>query len=158
MKDSIIEDIRSELQKYVHKNDGTIYLERSGSSKEEKKSNQQEVFLEGAKEIYREKEVHKRNPALRARAIERYKFNCYVCDCNFKDKYGEYGAEYIEVHHLELLADTQGERESTVDDVRVVCSNCHSVLHRQGRIPMDIDKLRAFVRERKQTYRNKKKA
>lgn len=139
------------LPKYVFYKDGTIHLESLGKTEVGKKkfpSNHQEFFLEGAEEIYKEKKRLKRNAELRAKAIELYKLDCYVCGCNFEEKYGDYGAGYIELHHLWLLADSKGERESTVDDVRVVCSNCHSVLHHQGRTPMDIDKLRAFVQAR----------
>jgi len=139
------------LPKYVLNKDGTVYLESSGETRVGKKrflSNNQETFLEGAVEIYKEKKRQKRNTELRAKAIELYKLNCYVCGCNFEERYGDYGAGYIELHHLWLLADSKGERESTVHDVRVVCSNCHSVLHHQGRIPMDIDVLKAFVKAR----------
>ncbi len=151
MKTEIIENIRDELPKYVLNVDGTIYLESPGKRTTGKKRsllNHQETFLEGAIEIYREKKRQKRNAELRAKAIELYKLNCYVCGCNFEDKYGDYGAGYIEIHHLKLLADSKGERESTVNDVRVVCSNCHSVLHHQGRTPMDVDELKAFVQAR----------
>ena len=151
MKTEIIEDIGDELPKYVLNGNGTIHLEKSGNKRTEKKNsffNHQKTFLEGSVEIYEEKKRQKRNAELRAMAIELYKLDCYVCGCNFEDKYGEYGAGYIEIHHLKLLADSKGERESTVSDVRVVCSNCHSVLHHQGRSPMDIDVLRAFVRTR----------
>jgi 5-methylcytosine-specific restriction enzyme A len=151
MKIEIIEDIGDALSKHVLNKDGTIHLESSGKTRIGKKkfySNQQETFLEGAKEIYKEKKRQKRNAELCAKAIEKYGLKCYVCDFNFEGKYGDYGAGYIELHHLRLLADSEGERESIVNDVRVVCSNCHSVLHHQGRTPMDIDELKAFVKER----------
>ena len=51
----------------------------------------------------------------------------------------------IELHHLSPLADFKGKRESTIHDVRVVCSNCHSVLHHQGRVPMDVDELKSLL-------------
>ncbi len=151
MKTEIIENIGDEIPKYVLDDDGTLYLENSGETRTGKVKSflaHQETFLEGAIEIYQEKKRQKRNAELRTKAIELYKLDCYVCGCNFEDKYGDYGAGYIEIHHLKPLADSKGERESTVNDVRVVCSNCHSVLHHQGKTPMDIDKLKAFVQAR----------
>jgi 5-methylcytosine-specific restriction enzyme A len=139
------------LSKYVLRIYGGLHLESPGNTRTSEAKmpfSEQETFLEGAVEIYNEKRMQKHSAGLRAKAIEFYKLDCYVCGCNFEEKYGEYGAGYIEIHHLKPLADSKGQRESTVKDVRVVCSNCHSVLHHQGRIPMDIDELRAFVQAR----------
>jgi hypothetical protein len=36
-------------------------------------------------------------------------------------------------------------RASTIDDVRVVCANCHYVIHRDPRRPMDVDKLKGLL-------------
>ncbi len=109
MKIEIIEDIGDVLPKYVLNDDGILHLESSGkttkAAKKKSLSNHQETFLEGAVEIYKEKKSQKRNDKLRAKAIELYKLDCYVCGCNFEDKYGDYGAGYIELHHLRLLAD-----------------------------------------------------
>lgn len=140
------------LPKYMLRNDGTLLAESSSQKRYGQADalfNPQETFLEGAKEILIEKKRQKRNDKLRAKAIEQYGLNCYVCGLNFEDRYGNYGAGYIELHHLSLLANSKGERKTTVHDVRVVCSNCHSVLHHQGRVPMDLDELKDFVNARK---------
>jgi predicted HNH restriction endonuclease len=147
-----IEDIREVLPKYVLNDNSKLLLENlvMGETKKENViHDHQETFLEGSEEIYKEKKKQKRSVELRLKAIEYYKLNCYVCGCNFEEMYGDYGAGYIEIHHLNLLADSKSEQENTLNDVRVVCSNCHSVLHHQGRTPMNIDELKDFVRVRK---------
>ena len=46
--------------------------------------------------------------------------------------YGELGRDYIHVHHLKPLADIKDEYElDAVKDLRPVCPNCHSMLHRR---------------------------
>jgi len=150
MSVEIIENIGDVLSQYILKNDGAIYLENTGKTKTDKNkssSDDKETFLEGAEEIYEEKR-YKRSAELRKKALEKYpNLRCYVCNFNFKDFYEDYGAGYIEVHHLKLIADS--ERENTVDDVRIVCSNCHSVLHRKAKMPMDIDELRKFIEKKR---------
>lgn len=152
MRMEIIEDIREVLPKYVLNDNGKLLLENIDTRRTKKEKvihDHQETFLEGSEEIYKEKKRQKRNVELRIKAIDYYKLNCYVCGCNFEEMYGDYGAGYIEIHHLNLLADSKGDQESTVNDVRVVCSNCHSVLHHQGRTPMNIDEFKDFVQARK---------
>jgi predicted HNH restriction endonuclease len=147
----IVQKIGDELPKYVLMKDGTLLAESSNKNRNSLKDgvfNPQETFLEGALEILLEKKRQKRNDELRVKAIEHYGLNCHICGFNFEDMYGKYGAGYIEIHHLSPLADSKGERESTVYDVRVVCSNCHSVLHHQGRVPLNVDELKAFVKAR----------
>jgi predicted HNH restriction endonuclease len=151
----IISNILNELPHYIVKEDGSTLLSQSNVTpsllKDKKISSESQLlkFLEGGEEIYREKKVQKRNTKLRAEAIKQNGYSCYVCGFNFEDIYGNYGRGYIEVHHLKLLAATKEKIITTVEDVAVVCSNCHSVLHRQGIEPMPIDELKKIVKEKK---------
>jgi predicted HNH restriction endonuclease len=143
-------DLRDFLPKYTLFNNGKVFLETPDKKKEVihgASHNHLETFLEGSKEIYKEKRL-KRSSSLRVKAIELYKLDCYVCGFNFEAMYGLYGDGYIEIHHLMLLADSMNEQNTKLSEVRVVCSNCHSVLHHQGRTPMDIDELKNFVQAR----------
>ena len=72
-----------------------------------------------------------RNPLLRRDAIAKYGMTCMVCGFNFDKVYGKDIAKgYIEVHHEKMLSEIKGEREVSVEDVKVVCSNCHRIMHR----------------------------
>jgi len=76
--------------------------------------------------------VKERNSALRKDAILKYGTRCLVCGFDFDKIYGRDIAKgYIEVHHEKMLADIKWEREVTVDEVKVVCSNCHRMIHRK---------------------------
>jgi len=94
-------------------------------------------------------EIQKRDSRLRAQAIERYGYSCYICGFNFSKVYGEFGDGYIEVHHLIPLSNAKGERINTTDDVCVVCANCHRVLHRNGKEPIPLDVLKNIVEQRR---------
>ena len=90
-------------------------------------------LTEGAVLQERDREIHRRNPQLRQLCIEAYgsKYECLVCGMNFVTRYGEIGKEFIEVHHLNPICETDGEHEvNPATDLIPLCSNCHSMIHR----------------------------
>lgn len=60
---------------------------------------------------------------------------CEVPGCNFDFEkiYGELGKDFAHVHHLKPLADRESPSETSLDDLAVVCTNCHSMIHRGGK-------------------------
>jgi 5-methylcytosine-specific restriction endonuclease McrA len=70
---------------------------------------------------------------------------CSVCDFDFRQFYGDLGEEFCEVHHLRSLADADGEVETRLDDLAVVCSNCHRMLHRSHPF-LTLDQLKSKIR------------
>ncbi|MCM0756764.1 HNH endonuclease [Desulfovibrio aminophilus] len=71
-----------------------------------------------------------RDLANRKAAIELHGTKCKICNFDFEQVYGEHGSGFIEIHHLNPLAD--GERHvDPQKDLIPVCSNCHSMIHRQ---------------------------
>lgn len=57
---------------------------------------------------------------------------CDCCQFEFTDKYGEQGKGFIECHHKQPISEG-GERVTTLDDLAMVCSNCHRMLHRKNK-------------------------
>jgi hypothetical protein len=92
-------------------------------------------YAEGER-LYREASYFRRNPALRAAAIDKHGTSCVACGFDFGATYGAAGAGYIEVHHLNPLSErleTSGGALATtgIDDVVPLCANCHRVAHRR---------------------------
>ena len=58
------------------------------------------------------------------------RLQCEVCDFDFKRKYGDLGEGFCEVHHRTPLSEIQGDTKTTVNDLAVVCANCHRMLHK----------------------------
>lgn len=56
---------------------------------------------------------------------------CEVCGFDFVSKYGKIGEGFIEAHHKVELSKIEGEHEVRPSDFAMVCSNCHSMLHRE---------------------------
>ena len=70
---------------------------------------------------------------------------CSVCSFDFLQFYGELGAEFCEVHHLVSLADADGEVQTRLQDLAVVCSNCHRMLHRSHPF-LTLEQLKSKIR------------
>lgn len=87
-----------------------------------------------------------RNPALRTAAVAFHGTTCKACGFNFEAAYGERGRDYIEVHHLVPIS-TLPEPSSInpKEDLTVLCSNCHRMVHRKRDAPLSIEELRSIV-------------
>ena len=85
--------------------------------------------LEGAK--YQDTVTrYERDRGNRKACIAHYGYVCQVCEMDFAKTYGDLGKEFIEVHHLHPVS--VGVREvNPVEDLIPLCSNCHSMIHRQ---------------------------
>lgn len=89
---------------------------------------------------------YERNPEARERCIAKWGSSCAVCGFHFEYFYGELGKGYIHVHHLTPLSAIRQEYElDPVKDLRPVCPNCHSMIHRRSP-PLSIEELENLVR------------
>ena len=75
-----------------------------------------------------------RDRALRAKKIAAVKRSgglivCEACGFDFGQAYGSRGNGYIEVHHVNPLHVT-GSTDTRLDDLALVCANCHRMCHR----------------------------
>lgn len=59
---------------------------------------------------------------------------CEVPNCgfDFERTFGEIGRQFSEVHHLIPLSTREGSSSTTLAELRIVCSNCHRMIHRGG--------------------------
>ena len=94
---------------------------------------------------------HERNPINRLMCLRAHGYSCAACGMEFKDRYGELGRDYIEVHHLTPISEA-GEDVllNPVTDLIPLCSNCHSMVHRRNP-PMPPVELTALLKENRTT-------
>lgn len=55
---------------------------------------------------------------------------CEVCGFDFAEAYPGVGAEFCEVHHRVPLASLKGVRNTSLNDLAILCSNCHRMIHK----------------------------
>jgi len=92
-------------------------------------------FIEGKRKL-RTHLVRERNPKIINLAKERFKEKhgrlfCEVCNFDFFKKYGELGEDFIEGHHTIPVSELEDGQSTRVEDIALVCSNCHKMLHRR---------------------------
>ncbi|MED4676793.1 HNH endonuclease [Bacillus nitratireducens] len=92
-------------------------------------------FEEGKKKL-KQHVVRERNPQVINLAKEKFKQKhgrlfCEICEFDFFNVYGELGEDFIEGHHTIPVSELQEGERTRVEDIAIVCSNCHKMLHRR---------------------------
>lgn len=97
-------------------------------------STEEDQFPEG-KELYQLHKNRERNQTVvrlkKQLAMQKGNLCCEVCGFDFEARYGEMGEGYIECHHIKPISQYTEEDTTTIDDLVLVCSNCHRMLHRK---------------------------
>lgn len=67
-----------------------------------------------------------------AMVIHNGRLPCEVPGCGFDylETYGEIGRAFAHVHHKNPLSDRAEPEETRLEDLAVVCANCHAMVHR----------------------------
>ena len=70
---------------------------------------------------------------------------CEVCGFDFSATYGALGEGFCEVHHLVPLSASPDSVTTTLDDLAILCSNCHRIVHRSDPM-LSVSQLSEVVR------------
>jgi 5-methylcytosine-specific restriction protein A len=112
----------------------------------------EEVFTpdsEGQKRVGQHT-YYERSPKNRARAIEIHGTKCKACGFDFNEFYGEELAkDYIEIHHTVSISKLEGYAIDPDKDLIPLCSNCHSIVHRDRNRIMPVEELRDIIIKRR---------
>jgi len=54
---------------------------------------------------------------------------CQACNFDFENVYGELGVDFIEGHHTIAVSDMAVGHKTKVEDIVLLCSNCHRMIH-----------------------------
>lgn len=95
-----------------------------------------EAFSEGKEKLHQHI-FRERNPKLIKLAKQKFKnehngrLYCEICEFDFVDKYGELGDGFIEAHHAKPVSKMVDGEKTNINDIVMLCSNCHSMIHRR---------------------------
>ncbi|HBU78635.1 MAG TPA: HNH endonuclease [Muricauda sp.] len=95
-----------------------------------------EPEVKEGKVIYKLHKYRERNSKLNKKKKDGYlkihgKLDCEVCGFDFFKMYGELGEGFIECHHKKPLSEIEAETITKMNDLALVCANCHRMLHRK---------------------------
>ena len=75
------------------------------------------------------------------------RLQCEACGFDFADFYGKSGQGFAECHHILPIGELKKEVRIKLNDLSIVCANCHRILH--GVRPwLSINDLRGILRGR----------
>lgn len=106
-----------------------------------------EVY-EGAKSLHKHYK-RERNQKIINRKKEQFKERndaifCEVCSFNFTEKYpSELAEDFIEVHHINPISESKEQVKTTLEDLILVCPNCHQMVHRTQDAKGNLKKLQS---------------
>lgn len=95
---------------------------------------EEEEFLEGARGYKKHLRIERNRKLValvKSRASRSGKLICAACKFDFAQMYGERGDGFIECHHTLPLATLTRERRVRPQDIALLCSNCHRMIHRR---------------------------
>lgn len=81
----------------------------------------------------------------RAVLATRGNLSCEACGFDFAVVYGDIGDSFCEVHHLTPLSASSESTTTTLNDLAVLCSNCHRIIHRSTPM-LSVAELSALIR------------
>lgn len=94
---------------------------------------EEESFLEG-RVLYIKHKSFERNSKIVTRKKEVAEksglLNCEICGFDFYKIYGVIGKDFIECHHIIPVSEYGSNTKTTLENLALVCSNCHRMLHR----------------------------
>jgi predicted HNH restriction endonuclease len=77
------------------------------------------------------------------------KLACEACELEFGAEYGPQLEEFCEVHHRIPLGRDSEQRETRLEDLAVLCANCHRAIHRLGPPMPSVEALASVISERR---------
>jgi hypothetical protein len=77
--------------------------------------------------------------------------DCWVCGFNFAQFYGAHGEDYIEAHHIVPVSELDENSTTRVEDLALVCANCHRMLHLR-RPWLGLSELKKLIASRDAAY------
>ena len=88
----------------------------------------------------------KRSRRLRDAAFKKAHGVCAVCKRNFNTFLGGRAIRVLQVHHRDQLSLRDAPAVTTVEDLDVVCANCHLLLHLDIQKALSVDELRRLLK------------
>ncbi len=72
---------------------------------------------------------------------------CAVCQFDYGQVLGGDGVRVLQVHHKNPVSQNKGPTVTNLNDLVVVCANCHLLLHLDTKKVLDVPKLRKMLRD-----------
>ena len=139
----IVGQLAKELQADLWTLDALWWLAKSKQIAAPTKRDAGLVALEGTS--YRgEATFRRRNRALIEKKKKQSDGRCSVCQLKFTERYTGIGKDCLVAHHVEPIGKRNKATKTTLDDIDLLCPNCHAAVHTQDP-PLTAAQLRKML-------------
>jgi hypothetical protein len=90
--------------------------------------------------------VRGRSRRLRLEAIQRARGRCEACSRHYSRLLNGMGVRVLQVHHRRQLASSDAPRLTRIEDLAVLCANCHTLVHLDPGRAMPVADLKRRLR------------
>ncbi|WP_235712681.1 HNH endonuclease [Bacillus mycoides] len=66
---------------------------------------------------------------------------------DFERIYGDRGRDFIEAHHRKPISEMKNDETTKIEDLAMLCSNCHSMIHRKPLVT--VEELRVLIQSKR---------
>lgn len=84
---------------------------------------------EGRKQLVIHLQRERNQAVVRKKKTHAASLDCEVCGFSFGRAYGSTASDYCEVHHLLPLSEVADTTRTRMEDLSILCANCHRVVH-----------------------------
>lgn len=99
---------------------------------------------EGQRRLVLHLQRERNQSVVRAKKKQATSLSCEVCGFSFARVYGGAAGDYCEVHHLLPLSDVERPIKTRMEDLAILCANCHRVVHLCNP-PHSLDQVRSML-------------
>lgn len=100
--------------------------------------------IEGRQRLVSHLQRERNQTLIRKKKRQAVSLHCEVCGFSFAQAYGEHAGAYCEVHHLLPLAEAEQLVTTRLEDLAILCANCHRVVHLRYP-PYTLEKVRGML-------------
>ncbi len=99
---------------------------------------------EGRRRLVYHLQRERNRTVVKAKKKQATSLDCEICGFSFGEVYGSVASGYCEAHHLIPLGEVENTTETRLEDLAILCANCHRVIH-LGNPPYELDEVREML-------------
>ena len=102
------------------------------------------AVTEGRRRLVLHLQRERKQAVVRNKKKQAASLDCEVCGFSFRRAYGTTASTYCEVHHLLPLSEIEHITRTRMEDLAILCANCHRVVHLKNP-PYTLDQVRKWL-------------
>jgi 5-methylcytosine-specific restriction endonuclease McrA len=104
------------------------------------------VASEGRRRLVQHLQRERNQTLVRKKKAQAVSLDCEICGFSFDRAYGAAASEYCEVHHLLPLSMIEQSTRTRMEDLAILCANCHRVVHlREDPEPYTLEEVKKML-------------